>query len=233
MGCGGWQYFTFPGADPLRLYSLAFRFVEVNSTFYRIPNLKTVESWRRRVPHIFEFSVKANRVITHLEKLRPSDKAADYLERCLEICGVLRSRILILELPKSTPLSESLLQDFRKLLKRVDLRGVRIAVEPRSGWKVNEEIVKSLVDLKVVPVADYSKEEPPYDDEEVSYSRLFGFGEHNIYQFTDDDLNSLNDIITKEDILSMANGENVTIALAGMVKRSPRKIIQLIRAYLR
>ncbi|RLI02657.1 hypothetical protein DRO31_03585, partial [Candidatus Bathyarchaeota archaeon] len=52
-------------------------------------------------------------------------------------------------------------------------------------------------------------------------------------KFTDDDLNSLNDIITKEDILSMANGENVTIALAGMVKRSPRKIIQLIRAYLR
>jgi digeranylgeranylglycerophospholipid reductase len=52
-------------------------------------------------------------------------------------------------------------------------------------------------------------------------------------KFTDDDLNTLSDVITNNDIIAMANGENVTVALAGIVKRSPRKIIQLIRAYLR
>jgi len=52
-------------------------------------------------------------------------------------------------------------------------------------------------------------------------------------KFTDDDLNTLSEVITNEDILALANGENVAIALAGIVKRSPRKLIQLIRAYLR
>jgi digeranylgeranylglycerophospholipid reductase len=52
-------------------------------------------------------------------------------------------------------------------------------------------------------------------------------------KFSDDDLNSLSEIITTNDILSLANGDHATIALAGIVKRSPRKIIQLIRAYLR
>jgi digeranylgeranylglycerophospholipid reductase len=52
-------------------------------------------------------------------------------------------------------------------------------------------------------------------------------------KFTDDDLNKLSEIVTKKDILAMANGENVAVALAGIVKRSPRKIIQLIRVYHR
>jgi digeranylgeranylglycerophospholipid reductase len=52
-------------------------------------------------------------------------------------------------------------------------------------------------------------------------------------KFTDDDLNILGEVITDDDILALANGNNSTIALAGIVKRSPRKLIQLIRAYLR
>ena len=38
IGCGGWQYFLIPGVDSLEIYSQAFRFVEVNSTFYTLPN---------------------------------------------------------------------------------------------------------------------------------------------------------------------------------------------------
>ena len=52
-------------------------------------------------------------------------------------------------------------------------------------------------------------------------------------KFKDDDLNILADVITNDDILALANGENVKMTLAGIVKRSPRKIVHLIRAYLR
>jgi digeranylgeranylglycerophospholipid reductase len=52
-------------------------------------------------------------------------------------------------------------------------------------------------------------------------------------KFNDDDLNTLADVITNDDILALANGENVAAALAGIVKRSPGKLMQLIRAYLR
>jgi len=191
IGCGGWQYFIVPGRDPLKTYSLAFRFVEVNSTFYIIPDLQLVRSWRRRVTPGFEFAVKANRVITHFEKLKPSGRAIKYLEKCIEICRELNSRILILETPRSLILSEDLIQDLRRLLEKVDLESVRVAFEPRSGWKTDPNIIGELKDMEIIPIADYSKEDPPYDDEEISYSRLFGLGEHNIYQFTDEDLRKI------------------------------------------
>ena len=54
-----------------------------------------------------------------------------------------------------------------------------------------------------------------------------------IDKFDDDDLNTLADVITNDDVLALANGENVAAALAGIVKRSPGKLFQLIRAYLR
>lgn len=52
-------------------------------------------------------------------------------------------------------------------------------------------------------------------------------------KFEDEDLNTLAQVITNEDILALANGVNVTATVAGLVKRSPRKIIRLIRAFLR
>ena len=191
IGCGGWQYFSIPGLDPLRAYSMAFNFVEVNSTFYSIPDLRLVRSWRLRVPRDFEFSVKANRIVTHVERLKPSEKAVRYLEKCAEICKILNSRVLVLETPKTLILSEDVVNDLRKLLEKADLRGVRIALEPRSGWKIGRELTEEVKEIGIIPVADYSREDPPYDDEEISYSRLFGFGEHNIYQFTDEDLKNI------------------------------------------
>lgn len=52
-------------------------------------------------------------------------------------------------------------------------------------------------------------------------------------KFSDEDLNTLAKVITNQDILSLANGENVAGTITGLVRRSPRKIIRLIRAYLR
>jgi digeranylgeranylglycerophospholipid reductase len=52
-------------------------------------------------------------------------------------------------------------------------------------------------------------------------------------KFSDDDLNTLSQVVTNEDILSLANGTNVAGTIAGLVARSPRKIIRLIRACFR
>ena len=52
-------------------------------------------------------------------------------------------------------------------------------------------------------------------------------------RFTDEDLNTLSGVITNDDVLSLAYGINVAGTVAGLVARSPRKIIRLIGAYLR
>lgn len=52
-------------------------------------------------------------------------------------------------------------------------------------------------------------------------------------KFEDEDFNILAEVVTNEDIIALANGEKATIALAGIIKRSPKKLIKLIRSYLR
>ena len=191
IGCGGWSYFQALGEDPLKLYSLAFRFVEVNSTFYSLPDIEVAASWRRRVPSGFEFSIKANRLITHKWRLTPSSQLIELLEKHLELCRILKSRIIVLEVPRGMRLKEITI-NLSKILEHVDLGDVRLALEPRCGWAAGStETIEALRSMNIIPVADYSKEDPPYDDEEIAYSRIFGRGEHNVYQLTDDDLKEI------------------------------------------
>jgi len=58
-----------PAADYLTHYATRFRTVEVDSTWYRPPSAKTVESWRRKTPEGFVFALKVPRSITHEQVL--------------------------------------------------------------------------------------------------------------------------------------------------------------------
>ncbi len=78
-GCSGWSYpqwigpFYPPGTRPsdfLKFYSRLFDFVEIDSTFYRIPNPGTVETWAKSVPENFLFSPKMPKQITHDLRLK-------------------------------------------------------------------------------------------------------------------------------------------------------------------
>lgn len=52
-------------------------------------------------------------------------------------------------------------------------------------------------------------------------------------RFGDDDLNTLAEVITSEDVLALANGYDIARTVAKIVARSPLKIIKLMRAYLK
>jgi uncharacterized protein YecE (DUF72 family) len=43
--------------------------VEVNSTFYRLPNREAVANWARQTPPGFVFTIKASRYLTHIKRL--------------------------------------------------------------------------------------------------------------------------------------------------------------------
>jgi uncharacterized protein YecE (DUF72 family) len=76
-GKGTWNGIFYPAAgrrprgrgkfDELRFYAEHFDTVEVNSSFYRIPSVTTVQSWARRTPAGFEFSLKLFQKFTHPE----------------------------------------------------------------------------------------------------------------------------------------------------------------------
>lgn len=79
LGTSGWQYRHWRGrfypteerADEwLGYYAARFATVEVNSTFYRLPERPTFEDWAEATPDDFVVAMKASRYITHTRRLR-------------------------------------------------------------------------------------------------------------------------------------------------------------------
>src|SRR3712207_225314 len=80
VGCQGWNYadwttkaggetIFYPrgtkSGEMLEIYARAFETIEVDSTFYAIPPSSTVESWYKKTPENFTFSLKMPQEITH------------------------------------------------------------------------------------------------------------------------------------------------------------------------
>lgn len=59
----------WPAQEFLPFYSQVFDSVELNTTFYAIPPVSTVQAWARRTPPGFVFTTKLPRAITHDKKL--------------------------------------------------------------------------------------------------------------------------------------------------------------------
>ena len=60
----------FSPAKMLPYYAERFSTVEINYTFYRMPNAKTVAGWVAETPAGFSFTLKAPQRITHFARLR-------------------------------------------------------------------------------------------------------------------------------------------------------------------
>jgi len=91
IGTSGWHYEHWKGPfypedmstdDFLGYYADRFQTVEINNTFYQLPERETVVQWRRTVPESFIFAVKANQYITHMKKLKdPEEPVSNFLAR--------------------------------------------------------------------------------------------------------------------------------------------------------
>ena len=85
IGCSGWNYASwkqeFYEGRPARLwlehYAAHFDTVEVNNTFYRLPNREAVANWVRTAPPGFLFTIKASRYLTHIKRLRELGEGLD------------------------------------------------------------------------------------------------------------------------------------------------------------
>jgi len=63
-----------PSAKWLEYYAQQLGTVEINYTFYRMPNAKTVAGWDAATPERFTFVLKAPQRITHIARLRNIDE---------------------------------------------------------------------------------------------------------------------------------------------------------------
>jgi uncharacterized protein YecE (DUF72 family) len=74
----------------LNQYSSVFNAVEGNTTFYRVPELKTVKEWGSKVPDGFKFCFKFPRTITHDKRL---NDAQDDAKRFVSLFEPIREKL--------------------------------------------------------------------------------------------------------------------------------------------
>jgi uncharacterized protein YecE (DUF72 family) len=152
IGTQGWNYaawvgpFYPPGTRPeefLSMYARAFRVVEVDSTFYAIPDARVVRLWMERTPAEFTFALKMPREITHDLRLRDADDVVhEFLDRVREL-GSKLGPILMQMGPDFAPEEMPALEQFLPKLPR----DVRFAIEVRDRRWMYANVLSQLLDL--------------------------------------------------------------------------------------
>ena len=143
IGTSGWSYahwrgpFYPPGLPhpaQLAFYAGCFRSVEINSTFYRLPERKMLKAWHDTVPGDFVFAVKASRFITHMKKLKAPARTLSRFVTRIETLGDKLGPVLF-QLPPRWHCNPGRLKSFLPLLSRT----FRYAFEFRDRtWFVPE-----------------------------------------------------------------------------------------------
>ncbi len=183
LGCSGWSYdgwkgpFYYPdGLDNkywLSYYSKIFDFVEIDSTFYRIPSTFMVNNWNKRTPDNFRFAVKFPKVITHDKALKGVEKDIEKFYNAME---PLYDKILVflMQLPQSLQIAEGL--DAIKNLRYTLDPSFRYAIEVRHSSWFNELFYSYLKQMNYCLV--WSQQDilttPPILTTDFVYLRLIG-----------------------------------------------------------
>lgn len=138
-GTSGWQYRDWRGGlypaslaqrRWLEWYSQAFSTVEVNASFYRLPQVESFAAWKDATPADFVFSVKMSRILTHQKRLSdPKEPVERFLSRARALGDKLGP--VLVQLPPSlradVPRLEQMLECFPA--------SVSVALEPRhESW---------------------------------------------------------------------------------------------------
>ena len=152
VGTSGWQYRDWRGTfypegvpqrEWLSHYAGRFATVELNNSFYRLPDRSSFEKWRDETPDDFVVAAKMSRFLTHLKRLRDP---AEPVERFLDHARGLGPKLgpVLLQLPPQLHADPDRLAD---ALDRFP-RDVRVAVELRHDSWFDDRVRAMLEDRR-------------------------------------------------------------------------------------
>jgi uncharacterized protein YecE (DUF72 family) len=195
VGCCGWGYLKVKDyygekwkerfTSILSAYSSLFSVVEVNSTFYRIPKDATLLKWYNEAKEQrkdFEFTVKANQIITHKAKFEEGAFLA--FEKMISVCKKLDARILLFQTPAGFGPTEENIRKMDNFFKKVAKRGILFAWEPRGKWKKEKKKIREICEkFDIIHCVDPFRETPLYCSKNIAYFRIHGLGKNSIYDY--------------------------------------------------
>ena len=161
VGCSGWEYrhwrgdfypVGIPKAAWFDHYAEQFDTVEINNTFYRLPEAATFARWAARAPSGFRYAVKASRFLTHLKKLKDPEAP---VQRLFDRMRPLRTHLgpVLYQLPPNFKLDCERLEHFLQVLPTdvlhvVEFRDPSWYAEEVSSLLETHNVARCLHDMK-------------------------------------------------------------------------------------
>ncbi|OYU80438.1 MAG: hypothetical protein CFE23_09280 [Flavobacterium sp. BFFFF1] len=149
IGCAKWNRTDLKGfyprgtKDELAYYATQFNSIELNATFYRMPEWQQVETWKKKTPDSFRFFPKVTDVITHYRRLNDVKELIDSFVNAIsnfdEKLGMAFLQLPDNFKPKDYDRLEKVLGDFPK--------GVPLAVEVRNAEWFQKPIIDTYTAL--------------------------------------------------------------------------------------
>jgi uncharacterized protein YecE (DUF72 family) len=142
IGTSGWQYRHWrpgfyagvPSRAWLDHYTRHFATVELNASFYRLPDRARFEAWADALPDGFVMAVKASRYLTHVRQLRDPEEPVERFVRSATGLGDHLGPVLV-QLPPTMTADPAALDTTLACFPT----GIRVAVEPRHpSWWTDE-----------------------------------------------------------------------------------------------
>ncbi|MFB0565988.1 MAG: DUF72 domain-containing protein [Candidatus Aminicenantaceae bacterium] len=195
LGTSGWSYSGWKGRfypeelsqkEWLPFYAQHFSTVEINMTFYRFPKPETLKGWLKKTPPNFKFTLKANRQITHLKRLKgiKSDIRYFYI-----LADNLKEKLgcILFQLPPSLTFNLSLFEEF---LSALSSKYNNVVEFRHESWYA-EEVKKALESCNVTFCTVSSTKVPDtiFETAETAYLRFHGLTGGYRYTYSDEELN--------------------------------------------
>lgn len=183
IGTSGWHYKHWVGKyypprlsprEMLPFYASEFATVEINNSFYRLPEEATFRHWKEQVPPDFVFAVKVSRYITHIKRLRdPKGSINLLLERAAPLGKSLGP--ILFQLPPRWKLNLERLSDFLNVVPKP----LQVAIEFRDRTWCVKEVYKLLHEHGVaICFHDWGGEQWPEEPTaDFAYIRFHGAGQ--------------------------------------------------------
>jgi uncharacterized protein YecE (DUF72 family) len=174
VGISGWSYEGWRGTfypeslsmkKELEFAGLEFPSIEINGTFYSLQKPTSYIKWYETTPEKFVFSVKANRYITHLKRLRNIEEPLSNFFASGPLA--LREKLgpLLWQFPPSMKFAPEIFESFLKLLPKSFREAKRLG--QKSPLPQERKYLKVKVNYKIrhaVEIRNYSFMNPYFID---------------------------------------------------------------------
>ena len=204
IGTSGYYYFHWkgifypeglPSTKFLTYYIHYFDTLELNSTFYHIPKETTIKQWKNNLPEDFIMSVKANKNITHIRRLK---NAETEINEFLRKIALLQEKlgVILFQLPPSLKKDLTILKDFTNLL---NIEKMKFAIEFRHDSWLDDNVYEVLKEKNIAFCISDSAYYPFAEEITADFTYIRFHGHESLYasNYSNADLKSYAEKIKK------------------------------------